>query len=73
MLEAALLAEEFATRPIDERLLADFHARICGDLTPDWAAKNGPNAWQRPLGCQPAPQFTQSLTSTATEWSPYER
>ena len=38
-LEAALLAEEFATRALDESLLAEFHARICGDLTPDWAGK----------------------------------
>jgi len=34
-----VLAEEFATRPLDESLLTEFHARICGDLTPDWAGK----------------------------------
>lgn len=38
-LEAAVLAEEFATRPPDESLITEFHARICGDLTPDWAEK----------------------------------
>ena len=29
----------FATRPLDESLLLDFHHNICGDLTPDWAGK----------------------------------
>jgi len=38
-LEAAVLAEEFAARPLDESLLTDSHARICGDLTPEWAGK----------------------------------
>ena len=38
-LEAAVQAEEFARRPLDESLLAEFHYRICGDLTPDWAGK----------------------------------
>ena len=40
--EAALLAEEFATRPLDESLLQEIHARICGDLTPEWAG-----CWRR--------------------------
>ena len=26
-------------RPLDESLLTEFHARICGDLTPEWAGK----------------------------------
>jgi len=38
-LEAAVLAEEFAARTLDEELLIEFHARICGGLTPDWAGK----------------------------------
>lgn len=38
-LEAALLAEEFAARPLDEVLLTEFHARLCSDLTPEWAGK----------------------------------
>lgn len=38
-LEAAVQAEEFARRPLDESLLAEFHSRICGDLTPEWAGK----------------------------------
>ena len=29
----------FATRPLNESLLLDFHRNICGDLTPDWAGK----------------------------------
>ncbi len=29
----------FATRPLDESLLLDFHGNICGDITPDWAGK----------------------------------
>ena len=38
-LEAELLAQAFASRPLDESLLAEFHARICGDLTPEWAGR----------------------------------
>ena len=38
-LEAAILAEEFTTRALDESLLVEFHSRICGDLTPEWAGK----------------------------------
>lgn len=38
-LEAAVLAEEFAARRLDESLLTDFHSRLCGDLTPEWAGK----------------------------------
>ena len=34
-----MLAEEFAARPLDESLLTAFHARICGELTPEWAGK----------------------------------
>ncbi len=29
----------FAPCPLDESLLLDFHRRICGDLTPDWAGR----------------------------------
>jgi hypothetical protein len=36
-LEAAVLAEKFAARPPDESLLTECHARVCGDLTPEWA------------------------------------
>ena len=39
MLEAAILAESFAARPIDESLFTDFHSRICGDLTPEFSGK----------------------------------
>jgi len=35
--EAALLKEEFDSLPLDEFLVLDLHARICRDLTPDWA------------------------------------
>ncbi len=38
-LEAALLAQAFASRPLDESLLTEFHARICSDLTPEWAGR----------------------------------
>ena len=38
-LEAAVRTGEFAPRLLDETLLAEFHARICGDLTPEWAGK----------------------------------
>lgn len=38
-LEEAIQAEEFQGRALDESLLAEFHTRICGDLTPDWAGK----------------------------------
>jgi hypothetical protein len=38
-LEEAIQLEEFRTRPVDESLLADFHWRLCGDLTPDWGGK----------------------------------
>ena len=38
-LEQAVQAGEFACRPLDEFLFAEFHQRICGDLTPDWAGK----------------------------------
>lgn len=37
--EAALIAEEFASRPLDENLVLEIHARICGDLTPEWAGR----------------------------------
>ena len=36
-LETALYQSEFATWPLDERLPAEFHRRICADLVPDWA------------------------------------
>lgn len=38
-LEADLLAQAFASRPLDETLLTEFHARLCADLTPEWAGK----------------------------------
>jgi CRISPR-associated endonuclease/helicase Cas3 len=38
-LEESVQAEEFRLRPLDEKLLLEFHCRICGDLTPDWAGK----------------------------------
>ena len=31
--------ELFASRPLDESLLLDFHRSICGDLTPNWAGR----------------------------------
>ncbi|CAN5900226.1 hypothetical protein BH11VER1_BH11VER1_11160 [soil metagenome] len=37
--EAALLAEEFSARVLDEHLLLDIHDRLCGDLTPNWAGR----------------------------------
>ena len=38
-LETALYQPEFATWPLDERLVAEFHHRICHDLVPDWAGR----------------------------------
>ena len=38
-LEEAIQAEEYDAHPLDEHLFRDFHQRICGDLTPDWAGK----------------------------------
>jgi len=38
-LEAAVVAGEFAARSLDESLLIEFHTRICGDLTPEWAGQ----------------------------------
>ncbi|MBX7120712.1 MAG: Fic family protein [Opitutaceae bacterium] len=38
-LEEAIQREEFHTRVLDEALVCEFHHRICGDLTPEWAGK----------------------------------
>ena len=38
-LETALYQSEFAAWPLDERLPAEFHLRICADLVPDWAGR----------------------------------
>lgn len=38
-LEEAVQREEFQSRVLDESLIREFHQRICGDLTPDWAGK----------------------------------
>ena len=37
--EADLYTEAFAVRPLDESFLLDLHARICGDLVPEWAGR----------------------------------
>lgn len=37
--EAALYQTEFDSWPLDERLAAEFHRRICQDLVPDWAGR----------------------------------
>lgn len=37
--EAELQQEAYATRPLDESLFLDLHARICGDLVPEWAGR----------------------------------
>ena len=55
-LEAALLAQAFAPRPLDESLLTEFHARICGDLTPEWAGK-----WRAFPGSIPLPAIEKPL------------
>jgi len=39
VVEASLLAGEYAERPLDEWLVLDLHRRICGDLVPAWAGK----------------------------------
>lgn len=39
MVEAAILAGEYAEHPLDEWLILDLHRRICGDLVPEWAGK----------------------------------
>ncbi len=38
-LEEAIQAEEYDSHLLDEHLIRNFHQRICGDLTPDWAGK----------------------------------
>jgi CRISPR-associated endonuclease/helicase Cas3 len=38
-LEEAIQSGEFHPRALDESLLIEFHRRICGDLTPEWAGK----------------------------------
>jgi CRISPR-associated endonuclease/helicase Cas3 len=37
--EAAILAGEFDTEPLDEWLILELHRRLCADLVPDWAGK----------------------------------
>ena len=37
--EAALYQSEFDSWPLDERLAAEFHRRICHDLVPDWSGR----------------------------------
>ena len=38
-LEESVQGEDFSSLPLNEGLLLEFHRRICGDLTPDWAGK----------------------------------
>lgn len=38
-LEESVQAGAFQSHPLDEDLLLQFHQRLCGDLTPDWAGK----------------------------------
>jgi len=38
-LETAIYRVEFASCPLDERLPAEFHRRICDDLVPNWASR----------------------------------
>lgn len=35
----AIVTGAFADRPLDERLLLEFHRRIAGDLVPEWAGR----------------------------------
>ena len=37
--EADLYRGAFAARPLDEALVLDLHARVCGELVPDWAGR----------------------------------
>ncbi|MEO7297423.1 MAG: Fic family protein [Verrucomicrobiota bacterium] len=37
--ETEIYREFFSARPLDESLLLDLHARICGDLVPEWAGR----------------------------------
>ncbi|HEY5041067.1 MAG TPA: Fic family protein [Verrucomicrobiae bacterium] len=37
--ETEIYREVFQIRPLDESLLLDLHARVCGDLVPDWAGR----------------------------------
>jgi CRISPR-associated endonuclease/helicase Cas3 len=39
LVEAAILAGDYALHPLDERLVLELHSGICGDLVPDWAGK----------------------------------
>jgi len=38
-LEEAVQREDFDSRVIGDSLVCEFHHRICGDLTPDWAGR----------------------------------
>ena len=39
LVEAAILAGDYALHPLDERLVLELHSGICGDLVPVWAGK----------------------------------
>ncbi len=39
IVEAAILAGDYAEQPLDEWLILDLHRRICMDLVPEWAGK----------------------------------
>ncbi len=39
IVEAAIVAEEFAASPVDDHFILHLHQRICGDLVPEWAGK----------------------------------
>ena len=39
IVEAAILAADYAAQPLDEWLILDLHRHICGDLVPEWAGK----------------------------------
>jgi len=39
VVEAAILAGEYAAQPLDEALVLELHRRTCVDLVPEWAGK----------------------------------
>ena len=39
VVEAAIVAGEFAASPVDDHFILHLHRRICGDLVPEWAGK----------------------------------
>lgn len=39
LVEASILAGDYAAHTLDDELLLDLHRRVCADLVPEWAGK----------------------------------